>query len=128
MKKIWVLEERSSVDELKKQLFDFFDFVDSLSEEARATYNPANAMMDLEERIEDNPQGIFQGRLGRENYKAFCNDVKEYILLNCISRRADIRIYTAEIEDDATTWKDYKRVERKEGVEKFIFATLNERE
>lgn len=128
MKKVWVLEKRATIDELKKELFNMIDLLDNTSAEERSKLNVAGTLCELEEKIEDNPHGVFHALFGRESYRQFCNDAKDYIENHQPSTRADYHVIVGEVPDEAQTWIGFNPVERKEGVERYLFATLSNRE
>ena len=129
MKKVWILKARTPVEKMVEELFGLLNMIDHTDEEQQKKYDISKSIVQLENDIEDNPNGVFTAVIGKENYRQFCNAAKDYIDKHSpVMTRSDIQVIVAEIADEQTVWLPFNEIERKPGVEKYLFATLYSRE
>ena len=125
--KVWVLEKFASPTEMIKTLIDMIEMIESsrntCSEEDSKKLD--EGLDRFENKIEENPSGFWSGFEGKTNYRQFCNVAKDAIERN---PNAKFRVVEGEIDDNATTWTNYKLVSVNDKVLRYLHATLGTRE
>lgn len=123
MKKVWILEKFESNEMMVKTLGEFKQML----EENKGNFDEKGiklmnqAIDSYKKMIEENPEGMWIGFVGKSIYRQFCDVAKLEL------RRADkswkFRVVEGEIEDYAQSWCDYKFVKENEGVLRYLMAT-----
>ncbi len=127
MKRVWVLEQYRTVEEMNRTLEQFVEMYQSFVEEGtEEQILKAGELIEMQrDKIAENPNGYWSGAEGKSIYRQFCEVAKDAI------KRADkgtkFRVVEGEIEDNAQYWIGYKFVKENEGVLRYLMARVRER-
>jgi len=130
MKKVWVLEKFATHEELQKSFDEARTiFLESTADEEKEKW--FEGLEKMVDKINDNPNGIWTGYIGKCKYSDFCRDAVD-ILARDINRsnkenkkinlKKIYRVVSAEIEDNSNFWTGYVNPVENEGVMKYLVA------
>lgn len=108
MKKVWILEGFITPELMKQWLDDDKKLLETKKRLRRA--------------IEQYPDGYWSGYQGNVIYRQFCEVARE--MLRNMKNRMKFRVVTAEIEDNAKYWTEYRNPVENAEVLRYLMATL----
>ena len=120
MKKVWILEKWVSREDIE----EFVKLYRNMLNE-NPDLDAVNTVADKYEAdlADPNYNGYWNGYVGRVKYTEFCIDARNYIARHRNSNDK-LRVVTAYINDNATTWVGYKNAVENEDVFKYLYATV----
>ena len=128
MKKVWILEWYVGREKLEEMVAEGEEMVRLTHTEGNEFNTPetqatAERYRDiLAKKLEDNPDGYWDGLEGKTGYRAFCDVARDAIRRHRGEGRR-FRVIEGTIEDGAKTWLGYETVKENAGVLRYLYAT-----
>lgn len=119
MKKVWILEKWVNRNDCEDTLNKFKELLTKEELKDNKTYSKvitrfSNYLADPEFK------GYWVGYVGKSKYSDFCYEAADFIRRH----KADnykLRVVSAYIEDESTSWSGYKNPTENEGVLKYLY-------
>lgn len=121
MKNVWILERFVPAEETMAHIAE----IEQMEVDTEELQKTKEMIIECNrEVLKKNPNGHWCGYVGKSNYKAFCENAKDFMRMHKNGLlKSGIRVVKAQIEDDAKYWTGYKNAVVNDGVTKYLYAT-----
>lgn len=118
MKKVWILEQFTSAEEMYKT-YEAVKAVRDNSNDANQIAACNDVLAGQEQLMAQYPDGRWFGWEGKADYKVFCNRAAQALR---DFPKATFRVVEAIIDDDATSWMGYQVTKVNNDVLRYLHA------
>lgn len=118
MKKVWILEQFASIEEMRKT-YEAVKAVRDNSNDVNQIAACNDVMAGQERLMAQYPNGRWTGWEGKADYKVFCSRAAQALR---DFPKATFRVVEAIIDDDATSWIGYQAIKVNDSVMRYLMA------